>query len=57
VFLATDLVEGPPCREATEADMDHRLVSRSEFISWVSGGKIVDAASVAAFALLELSGL
>ncbi|MDL5157067.1 NUDIX domain-containing protein [Actinomycetospora termitidis] len=55
-FLATDLVAGEPDREETEADMRAAWVTRGEFEDRVRAGEITDAQSIAAYALLLLSG-
>ncbi|MCD2189258.1 NUDIX domain-containing protein [Actinomycetospora soli] len=55
-FLATDLVPGEPDREDTEADMRAAWFSRHEFEDMVRAGEITDAQSIAAYALLLLSG-
>ncbi|MEJ2868734.1 NUDIX hydrolase [Actinomycetospora sp. OC33-EN08] len=55
-FLATDLVAGDPDREETEADMRAAWVTRAEFEDRVRAGEITDAQSIAAYALLLLSG-
>ena len=52
VFLATGLKAGAPAREETEQDMVHRLVTDAEFAGLVRDGHIVDAATLAAHALL-----
>jgi 8-oxo-dGTP pyrophosphatase MutT (NUDIX family) len=52
VYLATGLRPGEPAREVTEQDMVHRFVSDPEFSALVKGGEIVDAATLAAHALL-----
>ena len=54
VYLATGLVEGSPAREMTESDMEHRLVDEDQFVRWIRSGQIVDAATLAAYALLGL---
>lgn len=55
-FLATDLDAGEPDREDTEADMRAAWVRRAEFEDMVRAGEITDAQSIAAYALLLLSG-
>jgi 8-oxo-dGDP phosphatase len=55
-FLATDLDAGEPDREDTEADMRAAWVRRTEFEDMVRAGEITDAQSIAAYALLLLSG-
>ncbi len=54
VFLATGLVVGEPDREQTEQDMVHRFVTDVELATMVRTGEVVDAASIAAYALLLL---
>lgn len=51
VWLATGLVAGPPEREVTEQGMRTRRVTDDEFRHMVRAGALVDAASVAAYAL------
>lgn len=53
-FLATDLVQGEPEREASEADMRTVWVERAAFEDAVRVGEITDAQSLAAYALLLL---
>jgi 8-oxo-dGTP pyrophosphatase MutT (NUDIX family) len=55
VFRAENLVQGEPHREATEADMVQRWVSRPQLDAMVRDGHFVDASSLAALALLERS--
>jgi 8-oxo-dGTP pyrophosphatase MutT (NUDIX family) len=54
VWLATGLVAGPPEREATEQGMHVRRVSDVELRRMVRDGELVDAASLAAYALCVL---
>ena len=54
VFHATGLRGGQHAREASEQDMQQRHVSKSELNDMIFGGLIVDAATVAAVALLTL---
>lgn len=54
VYLATGLTSGPPAREATEQDMRHAFVPEREFTQWVRDGLVVDAASLAAWTLVQL---
>jgi 8-oxo-dGTP pyrophosphatase MutT (NUDIX family) len=56
VFMASDLVEGPPNREATEQDMVHRLVTEPELARMIRHGAVIDAATLAALTLLHLAG-
>ncbi len=51
VWLATGLLPGPPEREATEQGMRVRRVTDEEFRAMVRTGALVDAGSVAAYAL------
>lgn len=53
VFLAEDLTPGEPDREAPEVDMIQGWVSRAELDDMVRDGRFVDAASLAALALLD----
>lgn len=54
VFLATGLTEGEPDREATEQDMQHAFVPEDELVAMVRRGDVVDAVTLAAYALLQL---
>jgi len=54
VFHATGLTPGPHRREESEADMVQALVDEAEFVRMVLDGRIVDAATIAAYALLRL---
>ncbi|WP_250031017.1 NUDIX domain-containing protein [Paractinoplanes maris] len=54
VYLATDLEEGAPDREATEQDMVHRSFSDIEITAMIRSGQIVDAPSLAALTLFRL---
>jgi len=54
VFLATDLVPGPPQREHEEQDMRSAWFSRATFESMIAAGEVTDAQSLAAYALLLL---
>ena len=55
VWLATGLVAGPPEREASEQDMRCRQVSDAELRRMVRAGELVDAVSLAAYALCVLT--
>ncbi len=55
VFLASGLVAGEPDREHTEQDMIHRWFALDEVRSMIAGGRLADAHSVAALALLDAS--
>lgn len=54
VFLATELIEGPPEREPEEQDMRCAWFHRTEFEAMVRRGDVTDAQSVAAYTLLLL---
>jgi 8-oxo-dGDP phosphatase len=54
VFLATELEEGPPQREPGEHDMESAWFPRAELERVVADGRLTDATSVAAYALLLL---
>ena len=54
VFLATGLVVSQPDREHTEQDMVHRFADDVQFATMIRTGEIVDAATIAAYALLLL---
>lgn len=54
VFLATRLTAGPHAREIEEQDMQQGCVPRAEFERMARDGEIVDANSLAAWALLRL---
>lgn len=56
VFLATELERGQPCREPEEQDMRVAWFSRAEFERLAGGEGVVDAQSLAAYALLLLHG-
>jgi len=53
VFLATELTAGVPDREPTEQGMVHRWFAEDEVRSMIRSGRLVDAQSVAALALLD----
>ncbi|WP_396027445.1 NUDIX domain-containing protein [Actinomycetospora sp. TBRC 11914] len=55
-YLATDLTQGEPEREETEADMRTAWVTRAEFEDMVRSGDVTDAQSIAAYGLLLLAG-
>ncbi|MBM7806719.1 8-oxo-dGTP pyrophosphatase MutT (NUDIX family) [Geodermatophilus bullaregiensis] len=55
VWLATGLTPGPTAREATEADMATAFVTEAEFRAMVREGRLTDAPSLAAYALLLLA--
>jgi 8-oxo-dGTP pyrophosphatase MutT (NUDIX family) len=54
VYLATDLTEGAPRREATEQDMRHQWFSAGDVRSMIADGSFPDSHSVAALALFDL---
>ncbi|MEM7522817.1 MAG: NUDIX hydrolase [Pseudomonadota bacterium] len=56
IFLATDLTEGPPAREAEEQDMIARAFPVAEVKRMILCGEIVDAMTVAVIGLLSLQG-
>lgn len=52
VFLATELTEGEPDREHTEADMEHKFVTEGQLHDMIAAGEFPDSHSVAALTLL-----
>ena len=54
VYLATGLTAGAHEREATESDMEHRVVGEDEFCRLIADGAITDSPTVAAYGLLLL---
>lgn len=54
VFLAEELTEGEPEREATEADMRQRWADPDQWRALVRAGRVTDAATLAAYTLLDL---
>ncbi len=54
VYLATGLTAGAHDREATESDMEHRVVTEDEFCRLVADGTVTDSPTVAAYGLLLL---
>ena len=56
LFLATDLVPGPPSREASESDMVTASFSFAELRELILGGEIRDAVTIAALGHLMLAG-
>ena len=54
VYVARGLEQGPTAREESEQDMQHRHVTRDELRRMIRAGELVDAASLAAWALLLL---
>lgn len=53
VYLATDLTEGAPDREATEQDMQHRWFAEADLRAMIGRGEFPDSHSVAALALFD----
>jgi 8-oxo-dGTP pyrophosphatase MutT (NUDIX family) len=56
VFHATELTQGTPDREETEADMVHALVDESQFRAMILDGRIVDGPTITAYAVFRLLG-
>jgi len=56
VWHATDLTPGRPDREITEADMEQAFVDESEFRRMIADGRIFDAPTITAYAVLRLVG-
>jgi 8-oxo-dGTP pyrophosphatase MutT (NUDIX family) len=56
VFLATDLTEGPMQREVAEQDMRSAWFTLTEVGQMIRDGGITDAKSLAAYALLVVTG-
>jgi 8-oxo-dGTP pyrophosphatase MutT (NUDIX family) len=56
LFHATELTEGQHDREDSEADMVQALVSEADFRAMIRDGVIVDAVTIAAYALWRLLG-
>jgi 8-oxo-dGTP pyrophosphatase MutT (NUDIX family) len=57
IFLATDLTQGDPDREATEQDMVCRSFALAEFEEMVRDGTVREAMTLSAFGLLRVKGL
>lgn len=55
VWLATGLTQGPPRREATEADMREEWVPEAGLRAMIRDGRLTDSPSLAAYTLLRLS--
>ena len=55
VFLATELVPGPPEREVTEQDMRQEWFPRGEVERMLRDGVITDGPTIAAYLLLTLT--
>jgi 8-oxo-dGTP pyrophosphatase MutT (NUDIX family) len=56
VFHATGLTVGEHQREDSEADMVSALIDEQEFRAMIADGRIFDAPTIAAYALLRLLG-
>ena len=54
VFLATELTEGEPEREASEADMVHAFVTETALHEMIAAGRFRDSNGIAALTLLAL---
>lgn len=54
VWLATGLTQGPPRREASEADMREEWVSQADLRAMIRDGRLTDSPSLAAYTLLQL---
>ena len=54
VWLATELIEGPPQREASEQDMRTAWFTTAELEKMVRAGEIVDSPTLAAYLQLQL---
>ena len=57
VFLATDLTQGAPQRELEEQDMQSAWFTRDDVERMINDGTITDSKSIAAYALLLVSGV
>jgi 8-oxo-dGTP pyrophosphatase MutT (NUDIX family) len=57
IFLATDLTQGNPDREATEQDMICQSFTLPEVEAMIRDGSLRDAMTLSAFALLRTKGL
>jgi 8-oxo-dGTP pyrophosphatase MutT (NUDIX family) len=57
IFLATDLAQGAPDREATEQDMVCRRFTLGEFEAMVCEGTLCEAMTISAFGMLRVKGL
>lgn len=56
VWHATDLTAGEHERELTEADMEQAFVTEAEFRGMIADGRIFDAPTITAYAVLRLVG-
>ncbi|GAB2807788.1 NUDIX hydrolase [Actinocorallia aurea] len=54
VFVARDLTPGPPARELTEQEMDHRLFPSDDLEKMLREGVITDSVTLAAYTLYLL---
>jgi hypothetical protein len=54
VYVAAGLTEGPPDREITEQDMQHRAFTDDQVEQLIVSGELVDAPSLAALTLYRL---
>jgi len=54
VWLATELIAGPPRREHTEQDMRSAWFTTAEFEAMLRRGEVTDAQTLAAYLLLRL---
>jgi 8-oxo-dGTP pyrophosphatase MutT (NUDIX family) len=57
IFLATDLTQGEPNREATEQDMICRSVPLAEVEAMIRDGRLCEAMTLSAFGMLRVKGL
>ena len=57
IFLATDLTQGEPDREATEQDMISRNFALADFEAMIRDGTLREAMTLSTFALLRVKGL
>lgn len=57
IFLATDLRQGEPEREASEQDMICRSFTQDQFEMMLRDGTVREAMTIAAFGLLRVKGL
>jgi ADP-ribose pyrophosphatase len=57
IFLATDLTQGDPDREATEQDMISRGFTLAEFEALIRDGTLREAMTLASFGMLRVKGL
>lgn len=57
IFLATDLTQCEPSREASEADMIARSFPLAEFEAMIRDGTVCESITLSAWALARLKGL